>query len=72
MCKIQKQLSEVFYKNIVLKNFVRFTWKNFIKKETLAQVFSCKFCGISKNIFFTKHLWANLLEIVTLLLSVNM
>ena len=24
---------------------------NFIKKETLAQVFSCKFCKISKNIF---------------------
>ena len=72
MCKIQKQLSEVFYKNIVLKNFVRFTWKNFIKKETLAQVFSCEFCGISKSMFFTKHLWVNLLEIVTLLLSVNM
>ena len=30
---------------------------NFIKKETLAQVFSCKFCKISKNIFFTEHLW---------------
>ena len=25
---------------------------NFIKKETLAQVFSCEFCKISKNIFF--------------------
>ena len=24
---------------------------NFIQKETLAQVFSCEFCGISKNIF---------------------
>ena len=24
---------------------------NFIKKETLAHVFSCKFCQISKNIF---------------------
>ena len=30
---------------------------NFINKETLAQVFSCKFCDISKNTFFTKHLW---------------
>ena len=28
----------------------------FIKKETLAQVFSCEFCWISKNTFFTKHL----------------
>ena len=25
---------------------------NFIKKETLAQVFSCEFCEISKNAFF--------------------
>ena len=24
---------------------------NFIKKETLAQLFSCEFCNISKNIF---------------------
>ena len=28
----------------------------FIKKETLAQVFSCEFCDISKNIFLTEHL----------------
>ena len=28
-----------------------------IKKETLAQVFSCEFCGISKNTFFTENLW---------------
>ena len=25
---------------------------NFVKKETLAQVFSCEFCEISKNTFF--------------------
>ena len=31
---------------------------NFIKKETLAQVFSCEFCEISKNNFFTEHLRA--------------
>ena len=30
---------------------------NFIKKETLAQVFSCEFCKIFKNTFFTEHLW---------------
>ena len=30
---------------------------NFIKKETLAQVFSCEFYEISKNTFFTEHLW---------------
>ena len=30
--------------------------RNFIKKETLVQVFSCEFCEISKNTFFTQHL----------------
>ena len=30
---------------------------NFNKKETLVQVFSCEFCEISKNTFFTEHLW---------------
>ena len=28
----------------------------FIKEETPAQVFSCEFCEISKNTFFTEHL----------------
>ena len=28
-----------------------------IKKDTLAQVLSCKFCEISKNTFFKEHLW---------------
>ena len=28
---------------------------NFIKKETLAQVFSCEFCKISKNTFFLQN-----------------
>ena len=31
---------------------------NLIKKETLAQVFSCEFYEIYKNTFFTEHLWA--------------
>ena len=30
---------------------------NFIKKDTLAQLFSWEFCEISKNTFFTEHLW---------------
>ena len=29
-----------------------------IKKETLAQVFSCEFYEISKTAFSTEHLWA--------------
>ena len=54
---------EVFCKKGVLRNFTKFTGKhlrqslffnNFIKKETLAQAFSCEFCGISKNTFFCR------------------
>ena len=30
-----------------------------LKKEILAQVFSCEFCEISKNTLFTEHLWAS-------------
>ena len=33
-----------------------------LKKEALAQVFSCEFCEISKNIFFTEHLRATASE----------
>ena len=29
---------------------------NFIKKETLPQMFSCKICGIFKNTFFEENL----------------
>ena len=40
-------------------NFLLFrSSHNFIKKEILAQVFFCEFCEISKNAFFTEHLWA--------------
>ena len=58
----------------VLRNFAKLTGKhlcqslyfnkvagldyNFIKIETLAQVFSCEFCKIPKNTFFTEHVWA--------------
>ena len=30
---------------------------NFIKKETVAQLFSCEFCETFKSIFLTEHLW---------------
>ena len=33
--------------------------RNFIKKETLAQVFFYEFCQVSKNTFFTEHLSAS-------------
>ena len=59
-------------RKVILRNFAKFAGKhlcqslfltkllaacNFITKETLAQVFSCEFCEISKNTFFTEHLW---------------
>ena len=52
--KLQKQPPELFYKEVVCKNFAKFTGKHlcqslFIKKETLAQVFSCEFCKIFNN-----------------------
>ena len=43
--------SEVFYEKGVLRNFAKPEACNFIKKETLAQMFSCEFCQISKNTF---------------------
>ena len=54
-------------KNGVLRNFAKFTWKHlgqrlFLKLqaliETLAQVFFCEFCEISKNAFLTEHVCA--------------
>ena len=40
-------------RNLVYVQFPSFDQAcNFIKKETLAQVFSCKFCENFKNIFF--------------------
>ena len=62
-----KENPEMFCKKDVLQNFAKFTGKhlcqslyfnkvtvyacNFIKKETLAQVFSCKFSEMSKKKF---------------------
>ena len=40
-------------------------WRNefdIIKKETLAQVFSCELYEIFKNIFFTEQRWMNALS----------
>ena len=55
----------------VLRNLTKFTCArvsflisckaqvcDFIKKEAVAQMFSCKFCEFSKNTFFTEHLRA--------------
>ena len=42
---------------------------NFIKKDTLAQVFSCEFCEIPKNTFFTEHLWTIASSAIHILIS---
>ena len=41
------------------------------RPETLAQVFSCEFCEISKNTFFTEHLQWLLLNLIILFLYSN-
>ena len=40
----------------ILENSQENTHVRVLKRETLAQVFSCEFCEISKNTFFTEHL----------------
>ena len=70
LCKIYvNSRQEMFYKKGFLRDFVKYTEKHLcqgllFKKETLAQVFSCEFCEISKNNFFTEHLrWLLLLTV---------
>ena len=60
---------EVFCKKGVLREISQNSQENtsprvsllikqlYIKKETLAQVFSREFCEISESTFFTEHLW---------------
>ena len=62
----------------VLKNFAKFTRQHlcqsltvflkkvfckFIKKETLTHVFSCEFCEIFQNTFFTENIWTTASEL---------
>ena len=60
---------KVFLK--ISSNFIEITLRHgcspvktcsFIKKETLAQVFSYEFCEIFKNTFFAEHLWTTASE----------
>ena len=59
---IQKHPPEVSCEKDLLRNFAKFTGKYpyqslFFDKVTLTHVFSCEFCKISKNTFFTEYLW---------------
>ena len=46
-------LDKIYFFFAIIKLF-----KHTIKKQALAQMFSCEFCKISKNTFFTEHLRA--------------
>ena len=74
----------MFFKTAVLKNFANFTGsihrscyvskvvlRNFTLglQRFLAQVFSCKFYEITKNIFFTEWLWATASDLILLTIS---
>ena len=55
LVNFRKSHQELFFKisqNSQENACARISLFNFIKKETLAQVFSCEFCQISKNTFF--------------------
>ena len=57
--------SEEFYKKGVLKSFAKFTGKQLCQslffnkvaglRHSHSNVFSCEFCEVSQNIFFTEH-----------------
>ena len=60
-CSVKKvflEISQNSQENTCARDsfLIKFQACNFIKKESLAQVFSCEFCEISKDNFFTEHL----------------
>ena len=59
-CSVKKVFLEILQnsqENTCATLLIKLQPCNFIKKESLAQVFSCKFCEVSKNTFFSEHLW---------------
>ena len=59
----KKNTCASLFSNKVAKN----SYSNFlnkVEKQILAQVFSCEFCEIFKNTFFTEHLWATISEVL--------
>ena len=55
--KIISEISQNSQENICARGsiLIKLQALNFTKKETLAQVFSCEFCEISRNTSFTEH-----------------
>ena len=58
--KVFLEISQNSQENIFARVFF-----NFIKKETLAQVFSCEFCEISTSTFLTEQLWVTASDLST-------
>ena len=59
--KTRSSRPDVFCKKGFLRNFAKFIGKHLCRpgtlfKKRLTRVFSCEFCEISKNTFFTEHL----------------
>ena len=61
--KISPNSQENTYARVSLLIKLQATVCNFIKKDTLAQVFACECCEISKNTFSTEHLRVTASEI---------
>ena len=60
-CSVKKvflQISQNSLQKICARMTQDSVW-NFVKKEILTEEFSCEFCEIFQNIFFTEHLWTN-------------
>ena len=58
--KYRNSRPDVFCKKGVLKTLQisqKSTCAGVLKKDSLAQVFSCEFSKIFKNTFFTEHVW---------------
>ena len=59
-CNLKKITSELYFNHTQLFSFSQKFYEYFLvilSKQFLALVFSCECCEISKNTFFTEHLW---------------
>ena len=71
MCSVRKGVLKKFAKftgkhqhqSLFFNKFADLRPGTSLKKETLAQLFSCEFCEISKITFFTEHLWTTAFEL---------
>ena len=68
--KVFLEILQNWQENICARNYFLIKFYalacNSIKKEIPVQVFSCEFCEISNNIFFTEHLQATASQLVFL------